>query len=174
VNNLRRISSLILAGAIPAVVSMTAAVPAHADGGFVTLTNFGSGKCAGVNPQDNYFANGARVQQQTCNEQPEQNWLRIGVGDGYYKLVNQRSGQCMDVRNGQDANRVQVQQWTCTNTRGMKWRITRQGVNGSDRVTSQIGGRCLDVDGGSLADGAKIQIYACTSAGNTAQSWIFN
>jgi hypothetical protein len=47
-------------------------------------------------------------------------------------------------------------------------------VNGSDRVTSQIGGRCLDVDGGSLADGAKIQIYACTSAGNTAQSWIFN
>ena len=173
-NNRRRIASLILAGAVPAVVSVTAAIPAHADGGFVTLSNFGSGLCAEVNPQDNYFANGARVQQQTCNGQLEQAWLRVGVGGGYYNLVNQRSGQCMDVRNGQNADRVQVQQWTCTNTPGMKWKIQRTGVNGSDRLISQIGGRCLDVAGGSLAPGAKIQIYSCTSSGNTAQSWVFS
>ncbi len=168
----RKIAGLLVAGALSAISVVAAEAPAYAAGAYHPIVNYGSGKCAGLSPLD-YYSNGARVVQQTCNGQPEQQWAPIPLGSRYYRFVNARSGMCMDVRNGKSADRTPVQQWTCTNTPGMSWYVASIPAIVPTQVRSKIAGKCLDVRGGSLQDGAAIQIYRCTS-NNSAQSWTIN
>jgi hypothetical protein len=160
------------AGLLAAAALLAFEAPAYAD--YYEIRNYGSGQCAGLNWWE-YFANGAPVVQLTCNGSPEQLWSAVPVGDGYYMFVNGRSGKCMDVRDGKNADWTPVQQWECTNTNGMKWKTTVPAYT-PQWMTTRLGvntprlehGRCLDVRGGSLEEGAAIQIYHCTS-NNTAQ-----
>jgi hypothetical protein len=164
----------LLGGLLAAGALLAFGAPAYAD--YYDIRNFGSAMCAGLNWWE-YYDNGAPVVQQFCTGSPEQRWSAVPVGDGYYMFVNARSGKCMDVRNGTDANWTPVQQWECTNTKGMKWKTTVPAYT-PQWVTTRLGvttprlehGRCLDVRGGSLEDGAAVQIYRCTS-NNTAQVW---
>jgi ricin-type beta-trefoil lectin protein len=166
----RKISRLLVTGVLAAV--SFSAVAAAADASYHPIVNFGSGKCAGLHPSE-YFNNGASVVLQTCNGQPEQQWAVDPLGNDYYRLVNGRSGKCMDVRDGVNANGTQVQQWECTDTRGMNWHVAFMPATVPTRVQSMIGGRCLDVRNGSVQDGAIIQIYRCTD-NNSAQAWSIN
>ena len=169
----RRIVGLLLVGAMSAAGFVAVGLPASAaNGAYRTIVNSGSQKCAGLNPFE-YFNNGASVVQQTCNGQPEQNWAPVYLGGGNYQMVNQRSGMCLDVRDGVNADATQVQQWTCTNTPGMSWQVPGNFPKLTrGMVVSKIGSRCLDVRAGSLEDGAIIQIYHCTFS-NNAQLWRF-
>ncbi|WP_223146352.1 RICIN domain-containing protein [Streptomyces apricus] len=166
----RRVVGCLVSGAVSTTVFMAAGAPAQAAGGYYTFTNFGSGMCAGLDPA-HFFDNGARVVQQPCNGQPEQNWAPVAVGDDHHQWVNQRSGKCMDVTDGVNADGTPVQQWDCTRTNGMYWKVTG-GIPAPvpTSVVSRIGGRCLDVAGGSTTAGARIQIYHCTVP-NAAQAW---
>jgi hypothetical protein len=169
-----RVSGFLLAGVLSGTAVLVTGQPAQAAvPNYFAFTNYGSGKCAGLSTAD-YYDNGARVIQQTCNGQPEQQWAPVGLGSGNYQWVNARSGKCMDVTDGKNADRTPIQQWNCTNTIGMSWHVYGPIPTPLPaQVVSRIGGRCLDVAGGSGQDGAAIQTYHCTS-GNTAQAWVIH
>jgi hypothetical protein len=166
----------ILTGLLVAGSLLVIGAPASAD--YYEIRNFGSGMCAGLNSWE-YFDNGAPVVQLTCDRSPEQLWSAVPLSDGYYMFVNARSGKCMDVRDGKNADWTPVQQWACTNTNGMKWK-TLIPAYVPRWVTSKLGvtrpgdpwehGRCLDVRSGSLEARAAIQLYHCV-VDNTAQAF---
>jgi hypothetical protein len=161
----RRIAALLTTvGALAAVGA--AGAPAYAS--YHQIANYGSGLCAGISSWELYN-NGATVVQQQCTGSPEQLWADVPLGGGYHRFVNGRSGKCMDVRDGQNADRTPVQQWACTNYSGMAWLATVPSYVPL-QIKSGLGGRCLDVRGGSLQAGAVIQLYRCTS-NNPAQLW---
>ena len=108
----------LLIGLLAAGSLLAFGAPAYAD--YYEIRNFGSEMCAGLNSWE-FSSNGAPIVQHTCNGSPEQLWSAVPVGSDYYMFVNLRSGKCMDVTNGTDANWTPVQQWACTNTNGMKW-----------------------------------------------------
>ncbi len=161
----RRIAALLAVAGTLIAVAATAA-PAHAT--YRQIANYGSGMCAGIRSFE-YYYNGATVVQQPCNGSPEQLWSNVPLGSGLHRFVNGRSGKCMDIRDGVNADRTVVQQWDCTNYNGMSWSATVPSFVPLP-IKSARGGRCLDVRGGSLQDGAVIQIYRCTS-NNPAQLW---
>lgn len=161
----RRIAALLTVAGTLAIVGTTSA-PAHAS--YYQIANYGSGLCAGIRSWELYN-NGATVVQQRCTGAPEQLWADVPLGGGYHRFVNGRSGMCMDVRDGQNADWTPVQQWACANYNGMSWLATVPSWVPT-QIKSGRGGRCLDVRGGSLQEGAVIQIYHCTS-NNPAQLW---
>ena len=89
-------------------------VPA-ATSGYYTAVNLNSGKCLDVTGRST--ANGAVLQQWTCNGGTNQEWFPRVVQNNpaatIYNLVNLNSGKCLDVTGRSTANGAVVQQWTC-------------------------------------------------------------
>jgi hypothetical protein len=169
----RGMSRMLVVGAVVAVVAALFAVPAQAAGGYYRIVNYGSGLCAEVNRYGAPWANGELVVQRVCDGSPVQQWAPVNTGGGVYEFVNAYSGDCMDVRNGVNADTTVIQQWECRGSNSMKWTINPNSFTGVHQIVSQTGGRCLDVRNGALWDGAQIQIYHCTGFGNSAQVWYF-
>ena len=171
------------AGAVLAVGSAVAsglavAQPAHAHHLPVTLRNYGSGLC--TTSTGNYY--GAPVVQSACTDSTAQRWSRVDLGNGYLMLQSVASTStypytplCLDVTDGRDDNRVPLQVWACTVTRGMNWRIVHAGTIGYRNyynVQTKVGNRCMDVPAGSLEDGVQLQTYGCSPGlTNPAQLW---
>jgi ricin-type beta-trefoil lectin protein len=170
-------NSLRMAGAVLATVVaaglgiVVAASPAHAitDGfpdGTRTIRNYGSGLC--LEPAGSGW--GEPILQQHCNGSLTQRWTRISATATHDLILNVGTRNCLDVRDGVNADRTVVQQWGCRNVPSMRWRTSTLIPDLYFKIISAIGSRCLDVAGGSLQPGAQLQIYACTSGtSNTAQ-----
>lgn len=95
--------------------------------------------------------NGAEVVLRPCDTGAAQAWARVGVGGGYYYMINQAyPAMCMDLRDGKTTGGTTIQIWSCTNYDGMKWSFERV-VYPFDRIRSKRNPtRCLDVAGASL------------------------
>jgi hypothetical protein len=131
-----------------------------------TLVRQGSNKCLDVNAAST--ANGAVVQQWSCNGTGAQSFGIDDRGGGIFRLKNTNSGKCVDVVNGGSANGTRIQQWSCSSGESQKWQI--QGVAGGySRLVNPATGKCLDVSASSDADGAIVQLWDCNGTG--AQSW---
>lgn len=85
-----------------------------------TLVNRNSGKCLDVNGAST--ADGANVQQWTCNGGQNQRW-RVEDAGGYSRLVNVQSGKVLDVANCGSADGANVQQWAWLNNACQQWRL---------------------------------------------------
>lgn len=134
------------------------------------FVNYGSGLC--LEPAGSGL--GEPILQQPCvNNRPAQQWGLSRATTTHYQIVNRGSGMCLDVRNGVNADRTVVQQWSCNLQHPSKrWRPSTLVPDHFFKFISAIGSRCLDVAGGSLQPGARIQIYRCTASNtNTAQIW---
>jgi sugar lactone lactonase YvrE len=87
-----------------------------------------SGKCVDV--QNASQEVGATIQQWDCNGTGAQSWWigpaypEPGLSE-YVNVVNQNSGQCMDVSGGSTANGAPIHQWPClgTNQANQIWRL---------------------------------------------------
>jgi len=173
---LRRMAAAAVAVSALSVIATGPASAADNDGSF-TLVNYGSGKCIEVVPDSNgnYFTNGNVIQQRTCDGSPAQRWyistLRI-EGLLADHLVNRFTNQCMDVKDGNQADRAVVQQWTCNaDGTSMAWIPGPSSLDPAARsFTNWRSGKCIDIPGGSGQDFAKLQQYRCTDP-NTAQSF---
>src|SRR5688572_5964227 len=104
------------------LITLIMATPAHAatpDGSYI-LRNEGSRLCIEIVPEHgDYFANGRRMWQRTCDNQtnrPQQFWALIEVKALQYLVVNTNTNKCLDVRDGSSADRAIIQQWVCTGT----------------------------------------------------------
>jgi hypothetical protein len=82
------------------------------------IVNALSGQC--LDDRDGITANGAVVQQYTCNNTSTTMLWDLGavgpVGNGYLQLWNARSGKCLDLPWGSTAPGSFVWQWQCTST----------------------------------------------------------
>ncbi len=67
-------------------------------------------------------ANGAKaIQWPYSAEIQDQQWLVDDRGNGYFRLVNVRSGKCLGIPRASTARGVQAIQWSCNNSHDQQW-----------------------------------------------------
>ena len=130
------------------------------------IINGNSGKCGEV--YHSSTANGAVVDQWTCNGTRTQSWTYLLAGwtdDLYpvYELVNVNSGKCLEVYHSSTANGAGVDQWPCNGTATQLWVYV-----GGAHVNFNSG-KCLEVYHSSTASGAKVDQWTCN--GTSTQYW---
>ncbi|WDV49259.1 RICIN domain-containing protein [Streptomyces coeruleorubidus] len=125
-----------------------------------------SGKCVDV--AGSSTADGAAVQQLSCQGGDNQQWRLRSVGEGYYQIVAQHSGKCLDVSSASTANGAAVIQWTCKGSTNQQWQLQDAG-SGYVELVARHSGKCLDVTSASTADGARLQQFDCLGGQN--QQW---
>src|SRR5215813_9824223 len=159
----------IVVGLVPSLIggALAGTAPAFS----FMIVNYGSGLC--LEPSGSGL--GDPILQQPCDSnRPAQIWGASGATATQYLISNKvHATHCLDVRDGVNADRTVVQQWSCDiQAHSMRWQFSTLVPDHFFKLVSAIGSRCLDVAGGSLEPGAKIQIYRCTQANtNTAQIW---
>ncbi len=88
-----------------------------------------------------------------------------GGGGGGNAVISNWNNKCLDVPNGNFADGVLVQMWTCNGSAAQRW----TSVGGTLQTSNN---KCLDVAWGSTANGANIQIVTCN--GNPAQQFVLS
>jgi hypothetical protein len=142
------------------------------------VKNRGTGKCLDVRSQDNYLANGARVQQYHCTGVDEQQWTAVYVESqnalNYYYLVSKRSGKCMTVGdNASNKNGAQIIQYECQMGAPQMWRFeVVDPPSKTYHLVNLFSSKCLDLNDDLPNDGEKIQIWDCNYS-VPAQKWAF-
>lgn len=161
------------------------------------IRNLGTGKCLDVRKQDDYNANGARVQQYHCTFVDEQLWKTVDaelhtarivgvelppstpdINLHYYHLVSKRSGKCITVDTVAPTNNgAQVIQNACMLEAHQAWHfepVSPPPFQGAETyyLVNLFSGKCLDLDDDLSADGAKIQLWDCNFQA-PAQQWFF-
>jgi Ricin-type beta-trefoil lectin domain/Spherulation-specific family 4 len=88
----------------------------------------------------------------------------------YVVQASQKSGYCLDNRNGSTANGNHIQVWLCSGNGNQRWEYVPQlnGVSG-DHQLQVLNGKCLDDPNDSKVNGTKVQLWACL--GNPNQEW---
>lgn len=173
--------------AIAASLALAAAVsqPAFAAGDWGPIINgggigAGSGLCLQPLPTQSQNINdaGVRIAQEPCannsqdpNYLPQQ-WHKVSKGTSnghtYYYMINQSSGECMDVTNANTADYAPIQQYYCNGGGSEMW-ITYKYDFGTFQYTNLRTSKCLDIPGATTSP-TYIQQYHCTSS-NTAQAF---
>jgi hypothetical protein len=139
-----------------------------ATGATYRLVSAQSGHCLDVDADSR--VDGGNVQQWTCDNLGEQNWIVTSHGAGYFTLRGQNSGLCLDVAADSRIPGGDVQQWTCLGGGNQDWRIVNVG-RGYYQLIARNSGLCLDVAGGSVDPGANVQQWTCNN--QHPQIWRF-
>jgi len=185
-----RIAALVASTVAALSGTVVAAGSAHADysipSGPIRIVNYGSGKCVEPAPEigtGNFFVNGLPIWQRTCDGAPQQRWHLEPAGYGpvgrygnfpRYHIVDEYSGQCLDLRDGRTNDGAPLQQWSCNgSSTTMMWAVFDDFDGGSRQLVNARSAVCADVQWGSLQDYAYLQNYHCTD-GNTAQHFFLN
>ena len=80
-----------------------------------------SGKALDVRGGTAATASGTVIQQWSYWGGSNQVWNLVPTADGYYSIVPENSGLCLDVRGSSTLDGAAVQQWTCTGNDNQKW-----------------------------------------------------
>ena len=136
-------------------------------GGLVTLTSVNSKKCLEVT--SNSSADGALIQQWSCNNRANQKWRVEAMASGGYQIVSLSSDKCLDVTNISTGDGALIQQWSCANGDNQRWRLEPVD-NNAFRLVALHSGKCLDV-WVNTADGSGVQQWECSN-GNNQKWWI--
>ncbi|MFE4973682.1 RICIN domain-containing protein [Kitasatospora sp. NPDC056651] len=129
---------------------------------------------------------------------PEQTWRLVSKNLPAFVLVNEKTGKCVDVRNGTANQQDLVDQATCSGQTTQNWYFQRNpgdsatgvlvngyhtnsclnvigangNVAGASTVVNEESGKCLDVHNGTRAlPGDWVDQYDC--AGQFTQNWEF-
>lgn len=136
----------------------TGASTAAADAVTVTFVNRNSGKCLEV--ENSSRANGARVQQWSCNGQAGSQWYTKPAGGRYKYIVNRNSGKCLEIENSSRSNGARAQQWDCNGQAGAKWIIGDYIGTWDARKIYNSSGKYLEIENSSQSNGARAQQWA--------------
>lgn len=128
-----------------------------------------SNKCLDVDHSSH--ADGAGVQQWSCNRTLAQFFDVEHLGGGLYAIFNAGSGKALDVRDVSTQAGARLQQWGYGGGSNQKFRIEDAG-NGSHRVVASHSGLALDVGGWSGSDGAPVIQWPWTGGAN--QRWVLS
>lgn len=114
---------------------------------------------------------GAFLQLYSANESQAQTFKLQKATDGFYYIVNLKSGKALEVQGGGLVNGARVQQSSLSQDEERQlWSLT-ENEDGSYTVISKVNGLALDVRNGKAGDGAIIQTWE--SNGSAAQRFVF-
>ncbi|MFI6290124.1 RICIN domain-containing protein [Nonomuraea sp. NPDC050790] len=160
----------VLAAAIASAGLLAAAQPAQAQTYF-KIVSFAGGMCLQPDPSVPASSD-ARIFQAPCNGSPGQNWLPLQESGSSttYRFVNQRTGWCLEAREGA-VNLGRVDQWPCNSISNERWVWQGSFNNATPRqLRSAVSGtrtHCLDVPGGSPV--VPVTVFRCN--GSAAQQF---
>ena len=106
-----------------------------------------------------------------CLGNANQNWdlqlISVGSGPGVYRIVNQRSGQCLDqdFTGGTPHSRVLV--WPCNGGGNQHWELVLN--QGGYRLRNILSGNCLDQDYTGGQPRSTVLAWTCNNQQN--QRW---
>ncbi|MEO7332092.1 MAG: RICIN domain-containing protein, partial [Minicystis sp.] len=139
-----------------------------AEGDYV-INTVTSGKCLDVSGAST--ADGANVQEWSCNGTPAQVFHLTQLGDGYYEIVNVKSNKALDIRDVSTQPNARLQQWGYGGGKNQQFKIVDRG-GGQLSIHPRHTDMALDVFWGNPADGTPIVQYFWT--GNANQRWTFH
>ncbi|MFD3729898.1 family 43 glycosylhydrolase [Streptomyces sp. NPDC058632] len=131
-----------------------------------TLTNRNSDKCLDVAGSSS--ADGADVQQYTCNGGANQRWRLEDLGDDTHRLVNVSTGKVLDTENCSAADGAGLRQWSWLDNTCQRFRFVATD-GGHVRIVNQATGKVADVADCSTADSADVRQW--TWLNNHCQQW---
>ena len=123
-----------------------------------------TGSCLEV--AGNSTANSANVQIWSPIDSESQIFYFKKVGDGYYEIINKRSGKLVDTE-GNSTGRANVFQWGRSGAGGQQWKFVDAG-DGYVYIRNRHG-KNLDVANLATADGSNIQTWEPN--GQVNQKW---
>jgi hypothetical protein len=148
--------------------------------GYISLVSENSAQCLEVTDNastDFGITNGTRIEQAPCTGATNQKFQFVAVTGGY-KVVNQNSGDVLDVRGGPAAtgNAAMIQQWPYWGGSNQIFDISTPDSNGYFNVTALNSGKCLDVvmttaTNNALNPYTPLQQWTCL--GGLNQKWKF-
>jgi hypothetical protein len=142
----------------PASTRANTIKPAASDwDGPYEIVNSGSRACLDVKTEDGINTDGARIQNYHCTGASEQKWYFVDLHNGYYRIVNQRSGKCID--GGHDW----LIQWSCGFVPHHEWRRVALSQVNTYQIQERNGGRLIELTSGNGVDG---QIYTTDANSN--------
>jgi len=127
---------------------------------YQTLTNLGVDGSLCVDSSGNIAQNGSKLNMNTCNGQPNQNWLINRSNNTLQSNLGDRS-YCLDLPGGNTANGTQLQIWNCNGNPNQNWKLT------GNTFVHQNSGKCMDVNAGNNT----VEIWDCNNK-STNQSFI--
>jgi hypothetical protein len=71
-------------------------------------------------------ADSAPIQLYTSNEQTNEEWMPVSIGNGAYKFVVKSSSKCLDVPGASSAALLQLQQYDCNGTGAQSFTLKQQ------------------------------------------------
>ncbi|MEV4415130.1 RICIN domain-containing protein [Catellatospora sp. NPDC049609] len=174
-NMRRRLTTLVLATAVAAITGLATAGSASAAptaqdaqtlgvGVFQQIRNEYSNKC--VIPKGNSLNPNAPIVQRTCdNSKSQHRWALFPTENGYYWIVNQGSGLCLDLAaNSEDevTYGTRAQQFYCNRAyTSEEWYPISYFGTGIWLFQNKVKNLCIDVLGRSSSNDAPLQVIEC-------------
>jgi hypothetical protein len=101
---------------------------------------------------------------ESSSDETDEGWFTVKDG---YRLLNKKSGKCLDVTNWSKDSGALAQQWECSNPQTSQNQVfTLAPKPNGYEIIARHSGRCLDVVNNSTENGARIQQWTCTGANN--------
>ena len=100
----------------------------------------------------------ANVELYEANGTGAQKFVVTWNDDGYYTIMNKKSGKYLDAASAGTANGTNVQQYTGNGTDAQKWFIVR-GEDGFFQILSKLSQRAIDIKWGDQANGTNVWLY---------------
>jgi hypothetical protein len=138
-----------------------------ADGDYI-LHPVATGKCLDVSGAST--ADGANVQEWSCNGTKAQVFRVSQIGGGHYTIANVHSDKVLDIRDVSYVENARLQQWGYGGGANQQFSIVDRG-NGQFSVHARHTGMALDLFWGNPADGTPIVQYPFWGGKN--QLWTF-
>ncbi|KAJ3308264.1 hypothetical protein HDU76_004047 [Blyttiomyces sp. JEL0837] len=121
-------------------------------------------------------APGTQLQLYSSNGGQAQQFRFEPTDDGYFTVINQETGYCLDVSNSAIDNGSPVALFTCNGQDNQKWSVNSKGLYASGIpawVVAKQSGRCLNDHGGQFNQGDQIVIWDCVE-NDPASVWGIN
>lgn len=134
------------------------------DGDYV-LRSVATGKCLDI--AGGSTANGALVQEWTCNGSGAQTFHVASLGGGFFKITNVNSGKSIDIKDVSTAENAPVHQWDYVGALNQQFQIVSRG--GTEfSIQPRHTNMALDLSWGNAADGTPIVQYPYIGGTNSA------
>lgn len=111
--------------------------------------------------------NGGNIRLYKYNNSSSQRYEFYYVGDGYYRIMTERSGRALDVRGGSSKAGTNLQQYEWKNANAQLWKIIPAG-NGNYYIQSKLG-TVIDLNKSAAVSGANVQMNK--KSNRTTQKW---
>ncbi|OUS30464.1 hypothetical protein A9Q99_05775 [Gammaproteobacteria bacterium 45_16_T64] len=122
-----------------------------------------SDKCLSV--QYASLSNSANIQQWSCTDVANKNWIFQPLNDGTYQIQSVHSGKCVDVNNISQLDGENIVQYSCHSKNNQRF-IAKLNSDGSFLFTAKHSNKVLDIEGYATYNGGNLHQYSTTNADN--------